>query len=130
MGLLTDAVRLAWGEKEMCSRANSALLCPDRRSQEPVPGGLCGDQSIRPPLLSFETGEGWRRRVAPTFISIVSVMGHNFHVPYVRTIRRTIPCQIWEEKGGVSYSRNVAYLACLRGRGGGGAGVFFPIFQL
>ena len=27
-------------------------------------------------------------------------------------IRHTSPCQIWEENGGVSYSLNVAYLAC------------------
>ena len=39
------------------------------------------------------------------------------------------PQKIWEENGGVSYSPNVAYLACWWGAGGGAAveWVFFAL---
>ena len=48
-------------------------------------------------------------------------------VPYFLNCKTHSPRQIWEEKGGASYSPNVAYLA--RWGGGGGGVGFFSYFS-
>ena len=62
------------------------------------------------------------------YISIAEyiIQNINIYILYFWSIRCTP--QIWEEKGGASYSPNVAYLAPGVGRGGGGAGFLFPYF--
>ena len=56
------------------------------------------------------------------FYNICFITYHIF-----QTIRCTSPHQIWERNGGVSYSPNVAYLACWGG-GGWWSRVFIPYF--
>ena len=55
-----------------------------------------------------------------------------WEILYFSDYKTHFPKKIWEENGGVSYSPNVAYLACREGGWGssGGARVFSPIFLL